>query len=740
MSTVVALLDQLLNGLTIGIVYVLLAAGLSIVFGVMDVINFAHGELYALGAYFALAVMAAVGGATGFWIALILAPVIVALLGGAIERLTIRPLYGRNPLYHILLTFGLVLILKDVIEFVANANPGETVGFLGFFDPWAGSAAYPVTPEILQGQLQVLGYGYSRYNLFVIGVGSLVALFTWVALNYSRIGLIVRAGAQDRAMVRNLGIDIDRYYTLVFAFGAALAAVAGVVLAGRNGLEFAMGDSVIIPAFVIVVIGGLGSFRGAVVGGLGVGVLQTVMRSDVVAGPVSDTYRWIPVVGEYVPEVNALEGVLVFLLMIVVLLVRPQGLFGNPEWQSSGEEGDLLTSAGEGVLGGKWRFRLGALLVLGLFLAPLGVGARYDSYWVYSLLVTMMVWALFALSLDFVMGYAGLVSLGHVLFFGIGGYATILVGDGRVTDLVAAVPAVGSALADGLAAIGYSESVFFAIGTGILAAAGAAWVVGYLSIRVSGVYFAMITLGFAELFHQAILKLPTSWAGSSDGIYGVDLAYSLFGVNLAAPFGGGDVGDVVLTDQIAIGPLLLVDGEVRLIYFFVLALVVGSYLLARQFMRAPFGSVLQAIREGEQRASFLGYDTTAYKRRAFVVSGALAALAGGLNVVSGFSIGVGPDTLEWINSGEVIVMTILGGMGTLFGPMIGAGVFEGGEELLSGYTEQWQAVLGLFFVVFVIYAPEGLVSLPAKIADRFDLGGGGGPSPVEPTDTTEVDD
>jgi branched-chain amino acid transport system permease protein len=739
MSWVVALVDQLLNGLTIGIVYVLLAAGLSIVFGVMDVINFAHGELYALGAYFALAVMAAIGGATGFWVALIVAPIVVAILGGAIERLTIRPLYGRNPLYHILLTFGLVLILKDVIEFVANADPGETVGFLSFLDPWAGNAAYPVTPKLLEGQLQVFGYAYSRYNLFVIVVGSAIALFTWLALNNTKIGLIVRAGAQDRGMVRNLGIDIDRYYTLVFAFGAALAAVAGVVLAGRNGLEFAMGDSVIIPAFVIVVIGGLGSFRGAVAGGLGVGVLQTLMRSDVVAGPISDTYKWLPVVGEYLPKVSALEGILVFLLMILVLLVRPQGLFGNPEWQSSEDDGELLTSAGEGVLGGTWRFRLGVLLVAVLFLAPLGVGTRYDSYWVYSLLVTMMVWALFALSLDFVMGYAGLVSLGHVLFFGIGAYATVLVGDGRVTDFVAALPGVGSALADGLGAIGYSESIFFAIGTGIVVAAAVAWVVGYLSIRVSGVYFAMITLGFAELFHQLILKLPTNWAGSSDGIYGVELGYSLFGFDLAAPFEGNTVGNVVLTDRIVVGNVLVVDGEVRLVYFFVLGLVVGSYLLARQFMRAPFGSVLQAIREGEQRASFLGYDTTAYKRRAFVVSGALAALAGGLNVVTGFIVGVGPSSLEWINSGEVIVMTILGGMGTLFGPMIGAGVFRGGEELLSGYTEQWQAVLGLFFVVFVIYAPEGLVSLPAKLSDRFDLGSGGGSSPVEPAET-EVDD
>jgi branched-chain amino acid transport system permease protein len=313
MAAATAVIGQLLNGLTIGIVFVLLAAGLSVIFGVMDVINFAHGELFTLGAYLAFALALAVGSG-GFWLALFLAPVAVALVGVAMEQITLRPLYGRNPLYHILLTFGLVLIFKDVIEFI-----------------WGPQSRQFPTPELLAGPVEVLGFSYPLYNYFVIVVGGLLAAGTWLWLNSPRAGVIVRAGSQDREMVEHLGIDVDRYYTLVFAVGAGLAAFGGIVLAGRQGLAPSMGDGVIIPAFVIVVLGGLGSFRGAVVGGLLVGVIQTFTRSP-------------PVFGNVIPD---LEGLVVFLLMIAILLLRPQGLYGRPEWESGGDEsGELLTGAG----------------------------------------------------------------------------------------------------------------------------------------------------------------------------------------------------------------------------------------------------------------------------------------------------------------------------------------------------------------------------------------------------------
>lgn len=653
-----ALLEQLLNGLTIGIVYVLIAAGLSIIFGVMDVINFAHGELFALGAYFAVAIAAPLGGA-GFWVALVVAPLLVGVIGAGIERFTIRKLYDRDPLYHILLTFGLVLIVNDLITW-----------------QWGKQAKLFEPPALLDGPVQVLGFSYSLYNYFIIAFGAVLAVGTWWMLNNTRFGLIVRAGSQDRGMVRNLGIDIDRYYTLVFGFGAALAAVAGIVLGAYQSVSPSMGNSVIIPAFVIVVLGGLGSFRGAVLGGLLVGVIQNFART-------------------YVPF---FEGLVVFTLMILVLLVRPEGLFGTAEEHSHGdEEGELLSGAGGGVFSTTQRVYLGVAALGVLALAPLGSGVLYSAY-IVTLLTEVLIWALFALSLDFVMGYAGLVSLGHALFYGLGAYAAVL-------TLMHLTP-----------------STFVALAVAILICTVVAWVIGYLSIRVSGVYFAMITLAFAQLFYNLVFKFE--WTGGSDGLFGADALYGIAGVWVA------------LEDlEFAVGPVEFDEGV--LFYYFLLVVVAASYLLARRLMSAPFGSVLQSIRESEQRAEFVGYDVTTYKRRAFVVSGGLAGLAGGLFAVhNGY---VAPSFLHWLNSGEVIVMTVLGGMGTLYGPMIGAGVFIGFKDLLSSYIAQWQLVLGTIFVLFVLFLPEGLVSLPRTVVDRFDVGKTGPPGEESIADS-EVND
>lgn len=430
-----AIVEQLLNGLTIGVIYILVATGLSIIFGVQDVINFAHGELFALGGYFTLALVTSLGGA-GFWIALVAAPLAVGILGAGIERLTLRPIYGRNPLYHIMLTFGLVLIINDFIELV-----------------WGRQSQLFGVPDLLAGPVTAFGFSYPIYNYFIIVTGGLIAAVTWYVLNNTRFGLVARAGAQDRTIVEYLGIDIDGYYTLVFGFGAALAAFAGVVLGAYQNVSPSMGDSVIIPAFVIVILGGLGSFRGAVVGGLCVGILQTFTR---IYAPV-------------------LEGLILFLVMIAVLLVRPQGLFGEPEWQRTEGGGNQLVT-GTATLDPALRRQLGIGAIALLAVAPFGVGTLYSSY-VLTLLTQVLISGLFALSLDFVMGYAGLVSLGHALFYGIGAYTVVLT------------------------LMHLSSSVFVALALAVALSAAVARVVGHLSIRVSGVYFAMTTLAFLSLIH-----------------------------------------------------------------------------------------------------------------------------------------------------------------------------------------------------------------------------------------------
>jgi len=640
MSVVADFSEQLINGVTLGMVYVLLAAGLSIIFGVMDVINFSHGELFALGAYFALSISGAVGSGLGFWAALVVAPLLVGVIGVTIERFTIRPLYGRNPLYHILLTFGLVLIINDLIKLVWGTQQQNLAvpGYLG--------------EPIAVGTVQT-----SLYNVFMIVFAGGLALAVWLFLNRTKYGMIVRAGSQDRQMVRNVGIGIDKYYTLVFGLGAALAAVGGIVLGGYQSVSTGMGTSVIIPAFIIVVLGGLGSFRGAVFGGLLVGVIRTITRT-------------------YVPM---LEGLTIFLLMIAVLLVKPQGLFGESEHSEGGEESDLLTGVGGGVLTQSMRMKLGVAFVGLMALAPFVVLLTGNEYYV-ILLNRVLIMAIFALSLDIVMGYTGLVPLGHTMFYGVGAYVAALV------------------------MIHYTSSFLVALVGAIFICAVIAWIVGSLSIRVSGVYFAMITLAFAELFYNAVFKFE--FTGGSDGLLGWNPFFGIAGV-------GTELSEI----ELLVAGFEITPNVVFYYTTFVLALL--SYLFARRFMNAPFGSVLQSISEAEERSEFLGYDVTKYKRRAFVISGGMAGMAGGLLAVKPSTFIISPDqTLAWIHSGEVIVMTLLGGMGTLFGPMLGAGVFIGAEDILSSYTEQWRMVIGTIFVLFVLFVPRGLVSIPSLIAQR----------------------
>ena len=648
-------IEQLLNGLTLGMVYVLLAAGLSVIFGVMDVINFSHGELFALGAYFSLSIIAPFGAGTGFWVAIVVAPVVVGLIGAAIERTTVRPLYGRDPLYHILLTFGLVLVINDAIRLI-----------------WGTQQRQLAVPEYLSQPVSILGVQVSVYNYFMIVFAALLAVVVWYLLNRTKYGMIIRAGSQDREMVRNVGIDIDQYYTLVFGVGAALAAVAGIVLGGYQNVNTGMGNSVIIPAFVVVVLGGLGSFRGAVFGGLLVGVVQTLMRAY--SGTVLATF------GDTTLSVPNLEGLTVYLLMIAVLLVKPQGLFGTRGEESEGE-GEILVGGYGGILADDTRVRLGGIAVIALALAPVAILFMGDQYYL-VVLNEILIWAIFALSLDIVMGYAGLVPLGHTMFYGVGAYTAALV------------------------MLHYSQSVFVVLFGAILLCAILAWIVGSLSIRVSGVYFAMITLAFAELLYSAVFKFE--FTGGSDGLLGFE-----------AFIGLGSIGASL--SNIEFGVLGYEIGQQFVFYYLALLIAVLSLLFARRMMNAPFGSVLQSIRESEERAEFIGYDVNRYKRRAFVVSGGMAGLAGGLLAVSPSTVIISPDqTLNWIHSGEVIVIALFGGMGTLYGPMIGSGVFFGAEEFLSSYTNQWRLIIGTMFILFVLFVPRGIVSIPSLVAQRLE--------------------
>ncbi|TXM71705.1 branched-chain amino acid ABC transporter permease [Methylobacterium sp. WL12] len=279
---------QLFSGVALGAVFVMLALGLSIIFGMLGIVNFAHGNFFMVGAYAGVFVMERTG---SFWAALLVGPLMVGALGLLVERFLIRPLAGRSPDDPLLLTFGLGYVLVEGVRILF------------------GSDGLPfATPEELSGVAD-LGIGYFPiYRLFVVGVVALVLVVLWYGLERTRLGLIVRAGARDPEILRVLGIDIQRLWLWVFGLGIALAALGGVLAAPMRSVNPEMGSAVLGEAFAVTVIGGMGSLMGSVVAGLLVGIV--VSMTALVA-----------------PE---MASIAMFAFMALVLLIRPQGLFGKP--------------------------------------------------------------------------------------------------------------------------------------------------------------------------------------------------------------------------------------------------------------------------------------------------------------------------------------------------------------------------------------------------------------------------
>lgn len=287
--TPLVLLEHLANGVVVGTYYVILALGLSIIFGMIGFINLAHGAFFAIGAYTALALK----DAAGFGGALVMSPILVAVLGMAIEVTILRRLYKGDPLLGLLFTFGLAMVTEQVIRIVA------------------GAGGYPFdAPAALRGSVQLGGFVYSRYRLFTLLCAALAIVGLWLFLEKTRVGTIIRAGTRDPEMVRLLGISLRPVFTAVFGIGIALAAIAGVLSAPLAGVEPAMGTKVGTAAFVVVVIGGLGSFWGPVIAGILVGEIVSF-----------SILFWPP----------AAEASM-YLLMAVILLVRPRGLLGE-RWE-----------------------------------------------------------------------------------------------------------------------------------------------------------------------------------------------------------------------------------------------------------------------------------------------------------------------------------------------------------------------------------------------------------------------
>ncbi len=609
---------QLLNGLASASSLFLIAAGLTLIFGVTRVVNFAHGSLYMLGAYVAWSAGRALspllpGTAAGFWIATITAALAVALIGALIEVLLLKRLYAAPELLQLTATFGVVLIVRDAA--LAIWGPEDRLG--------------PRVPG-LDGAVSILGRAVPQYDLLLIGVGPIVLIgLTWL-IRRTRFGVVVRAAAENRELTAALGIDQARLYTAVFALGSFLAGLAGALTLPRVGANLGMDLAVIADAFVVTVLGGLGSIPGAFAAALLIGIIKALC---IAAGTVDIAGTTI--------AMPKLTLVIEFIVMALVLMLRPTGLFGA----APALHAPPLTAVERALVARPARPQ--AVVAIALVAAGLLLPLTGDTYTL-VLATDILVAALFAGSLQLLTGRGGMTSFGHAAYFGIGGYAAAIA-----------------------ATHGYPFVANLVVAS--FAAALAALAFGAICRRLSGIYFAMLTLAFAQIAWSIALDWD-SVTGGSNGITGV-----------WPPAGLADPSHYYLLVLAIVAPALV-------------ALVVIAF--------TPFGYALRAGRDSPLRAAAIGIDVGRRRIKGLGLSGAFAGLAGGLYAYS--KGGIGPDSLAIPRSVDALVMMLIGGQTAWFGPLAGSAALTLLQDTLSRTTEYWRAWVGAAILALVLLFPGGL--------------------------------
>ena len=609
------LVAQFLTGLASASSLFLVASGLTLIFGVTRVVNFAHGSLYMLGAYIGYSLVTrlqpALGDGLGFWLGILGAVGAVALVGAAVESVLLRRIYGSPELYQLLATFGVVLIVADATLWLWG--PADLLG--------------PRAPG-LKGAVDLGGSAVPAYDLALIALGPAVFALLWFLLRRTRWGVLVRAATADREMTAALGIDQRLLFTSVFALGAGLAGLAGALQLPRAPATLGMDLSIIVEAFVVTVVGGMGSLIGAFVAAVLIGELHAF---GIVA----------------FPEVTL---VLVFLFMAIVLVLRPWGLFGKPE----------LLAGHQAVAPAPMRplprhgIGIAAVIALLLVAAPLLLGP-----YAVAVLTEVVIFALFAASLHLLTGVGGIVSFGHAAYFGLGAYGAALAVRWFAVPIGAAIPA------------------------GVLLAAAGAALFGLFCVRLAGIYAAMLTLAFAQICYA--------------------VAFQWYGVT------GGDNG------LLGIWPPGWLAAPERL-YLFVLAICGIGLIAIRRIALSPFGYGLRAGRDSALRAEATGIDVPRQQWLAFTLAGLGAGLAGSLHAF--FKGSVFPESLGIGISVDGLVLMLLGGVGSLSGPPLGAAVYKTLHIGITSYTNYWRSILGLIIVLLVVAFPHGIAGTLGRASFR----------------------
>jgi branched-chain amino acid transport system permease protein len=619
------LVVQLLNGLAGASSLFLVGAGLSLIFGVTRIVNFAHGSFYMLGVYLAYTLSARLGGGAWFWPALLLAALAVGAVGATVEVVLLRRVYRAPELFQLLATFALMLVIKDAALWLWG--PEDLLG------PRAPGLAHAVP---------ILGRMFPTYDLFLIVVGPLVLGALWLLLTRTRWGTLVRAATQDREMVGALGVDQAWLFTAVFALGTMLAGLGGALQLPREPANLGLDLQTIGDAFVVVVVGGMGSIPGAYVAALLIAEIKAICIGIGTVDVMGTTFAF-----------SKLTLVAEFLVMAVVLVVRPWGLLGRPQ-ATSRNAGPAEAPLRRADLPLKIA---GALLLLALLAWPF---ATASSPYLTVLAIDLLTAALFAASLHFIMGPAGLHSFGHAAYFGLGAYgAALLVRSSGMPMELALVAAP------------------------FVAALGAL-VFGWFCVRLSGVYLAMLTLAFAQIVWSVVFQWD-DFTGGSNGLTGVWPAEWL--------------------------------SDKRSYYYLTLAFVASGVLLIRRMLYAPFGYAMRAGRDSPLRADAIGIDVKRIQWVAFVIAAVFAGLAGALYAFSKGSIS--PDTVSVSRSVDGLVMVLLGGLQTLAGPIVGAVTFTWLQDAVARNTDYWRALLGGIILLLVLAFPQGIAGFVGGMFERL---------------------
>jgi branched-chain amino acid transport system permease protein len=596
---------QFLTGLASAASLFLVASGLSIIFGVTRIVNFAHGAFYMLGAYAAFTLTERLSGVLGFWGGIVAAALIVAALGVLVEMVLLRRIYRSPELFQLLATFGLTLMVEDLVVLIWG--PDDLLGRRapGF-----------------RGAVDFFGQNIPTYDLFLIVLGPLVLGALWLLFRRTRWGILVRAATQDRDMVAALGVNQKWLFTSVFALGVFLAALGGALQIPRDAVHHAMDLRIIVDVFVVVVIGGLGSILGAFV--------AAVLVSELNAFGIL-----------IFPKISI---ILVFLVMAAVLIVRPWGLFGKPEAPARRTPGQTVRP---------WRpltvnERLAMMAALTAAAALPLIGGSYAL----TVGAEIAIFVIFAASLHFLMSVGGLASFGHAAYFGLGAYGVAFLAKMAGLPMIACL-AVGPLL-------------------GLLGAA----VFGFFAVQLSGVYFAMLTLAFAQI----VWSIAFQWVAVTGGDNGI----------------------------LGVWPAAWAAGPAS---FYWLSLVIAALAVAlmRVIVFSPFGYALRATRDSALRGEAIGIDGKAIQWTAFVIAGTVAGVAGALFAYLKGS--VFPDSLGISLSVDALVMVLLGGVETVSGAIVGAIVFKALNIWLVSQTDLSKLVLGAVIVLIVVALPKGIVGV-----------------------------